>query len=397
MTAQSLESWEDLFGGTAYIDPNDFGPLGYAALPALLLVFRRVCVYSPYPPDYEKGVTDDQLAGWLNLSWYDFESFALGSDPSLKIVARPDYARKADLRAARGEFRDRVQTLPVNAFEANAQFVLEHAGDLKAFLSGVPLPPRYQAVYDNKVTFQPVATPFERGGPVRLPDGWSASWKDRPADQRVLMAAAYDCRNDHIGISAGDADRPFLSVDHLVAVRWLLDLEEHRPALAMLAALDSQDPLRQFVETLRTALPVLVEIDDSPVTRDRIQRFRAEQQPSFWRGFDDLSHRVRASRPEQRAKVVAEWARERKWAVGVPGALIGAALGFVGAAWLTVPPAKAAVGGALIGFQLGQRTRVGRKLGFAYCGSRLERLIKPVIRRPPLERLLEQLKGESAV
>ena len=90
----TIRSWFET--GIAYIDPDDHGPIGFAFVSFLLLLYDKIVIHSPYAGQIdtaEKALSADLKP--LILRWPDLRDLAcdsgLEASPPVIITAFPTY------------------------------------------------------------------------------------------------------------------------------------------------------------------------------------------------------------------------------------------------------------------------------------------------------------------
>ena len=211
----TMMSWFET--GIAYIDPDDHGPIGFAFLTFLLLLYDKVVVHSPYAGQIysaERELPDDLQP--LVLEWQDIRNLACDSgveaSPPMIITAFPTYVDPIFDKTRDREFRaikrvDEERLDPKSAFyrsirviqedprPANAEIAKRLAEDATQFEKATfrirdgDLPPRFDQALKGENFFCP----------KDLADWWSQA----SPEQKLIGLAAYDHLNDRTALSKG--------------------------------------------------------------------------------------------------------------------------------------------------------------------------------------------------
>ena len=386
-------NFSQIFKGTAYIDPNDFGDIGYSFLPVALAAFREVVVYSPYPNSYKKATRV-----WPNsLSWQELESFT-SSDGPLHVVARTSYLEKTELSECQDSFLKSVKVLDTSQWENNAEQALsfiqnDDARDmLRKELTPREisnLPPRYENIMQGEVEFLPL---YEQPTPnkTRLPPSWQSNWNELSQDDKLRIVAQYDYLNDKIAM--GKADRPFISLNALYIHKLTNQGYTVHPVQILERKLNDPDPFSLFHKVLSTAMPHFTSSQvEGQLTGNDIRKFRETEQEAFWNGVDDLFNEVLQAKPENRIETVQEWAKARERNMQLPGNIIMTIIPFLFVSWYSIPLAlTVATGGRLVTPHLKDKP-IMRRLGTLYCDSPIEKFLSPIFSSNSFSQLFKGL------
>ncbi|HEV7505593.1 MAG TPA: TIR domain-containing protein [Thermoanaerobaculia bacterium] len=313
----SITSWFET--GVAYIDPDDHGPVGFALVPFLMLLYDKVVVHSPYAGQivtaYE-GLPPELQP--LLLEWADLRDLACdpGSEdtPVVRITAFPNYVdasfdktRDLEFRAIQGVDAERLD--PSSDFYRSILLINEDPRPRNAEWA--------KAIAEDDQRFELAKRRIRDGGlPSRFvqalkgedffcPKDLAEWWPYAMSEQKLLALSAYDYLNDRTALAKGGGGVHCLTTAGEFAVELLFGIDD-----APFRVADMENPRLQSQRVLEILQALGRELELPRIDAPFIREFRSRYRADFVRDIAGILEKIgREPDPVRRKRLTQELIR----------------------------------------------------------------------------------------